>query len=570
MSNQENGASEKMRLKVLLAIFVLVFGIIVFRLFQKQILQFDIYEALAKQQYTTTQEIPSARGKIYVKDGYNTSHNYPIALNRPSYQVLVVPKNVKDPKEVAEEIAPIISQDVDEIYDKINNQKPYIPPIAKKLSKEKAEEIEKCGFEGVLLIPEEWRYYPEGRLASHVLGYVNVDKEGQYGIEGYWDEYLKGEPGVLLGERGSWGDIIDVGVASQAKDGEDLYLTIDRIIQNKIYEELKEAVEKYRAQKGTIIITEPDTGGIMAMASYPDFDPNYYNKTQNVERFNNPSIAEFYEPGSVFKVVTMAAAIDAGKVKPDTKNQFGKCVDVGIETICTSTQKAYGLETMTQVLENSDNVGMVWVAEQLGGKAFYDYIRDFGFGTYTEIDADAEVKGELLPLSEWREINRATMSFGQGIAVTALQMIQAISAIANGGELMQSHLVEKRVDFEGNEEIIEDKIVRQVISTETAEQIKEMMVSVVENGFGQKAKIEGYRIAGKTGTAEVPVAGRGYSEDINIISFGGFAPADDPKFAMLIKLDQPEGAPWSSDTVAPLFGEISEWLLHYLQIPPSE
>ncbi len=421
-----------------------------------------------------------------------------------------------------------------------------------------------------MLIPEEWRYYPEDRLASHVLGYVNVDAEGQYGIEGYWDEYLKGEPGVLLGERGSWGDIIDVGIESQAKDGEDLYLTIDRIIQNKIYEELREAVQKYRAKKGTIIITNPDTGEIMAMASYPDFNPNLYYRTKEVERFNNPAIAEVYEPGSVFKIVTMAAGVDTGKVESETKNFFKKCVDVGIETICTSTGKAYGTETMTEVLENSDNVGMVWVAEQVGGKNFYNYIRDFGFGTYTEIDMNTEVKGELLPLSEWREINRATMAFGQGIAVTPLQMVQAISAIANGGELMQPYIVEKRIDFEGNEDIAEGKIVRQVVSRETSETIKEMMVSVVDNGFGRKARVEGYRIAGKTGTAEVPVSGRGYSEDINIVSFGGFAPADDPKFAMLIKLDQPEGAPWSSDTVAPLFGELSEWLLHHLQIPPSQ
>jgi len=571
MSNHvSSAASWQVRLKVLLAIFVLVFGVIIFRLFQKQILQFDFYQALASQQYTTTQELPSSRGKIYVKDGYNTSHYYPIALNKPSYQLLAVPKNIKDPKEVAEKIAPIIKKDVDEMYDEINNQKPYIPPIAKKLTKLQAEEIENCDFEGILLIPEEWRYYPEGKMASHILGYVNLDKEGLYGIEGYWNEFLAGEPGVLFGERGSWGNIIDVGIASSPKNGEDLYLTIDRIIQNKIYEKLVEAVKKYRAKKGTIIIAEPDTGKIVAMASYPDFDPNYYNKTENVERFNNPAIAEVYEPGSVFKIVAMAAAIDAGKVKPETENIFGKCIDVGIETVCTSTGRAYGKETMTQVLENSDNVGMVWVAEQMGGKVFYNYIKDFGFGTFTEVDINTEVKGELLPLSEWREINRATMSFGQGIAVTSLQMIGAISAIANGGELMQPYVVEKRIDWEGNEEITKDKIVRRVISIETAEQVKEMMVSVVENGFGKKAKVSGYRIAGKTGTAEVPVAGRGYSEDINIISFGGFAPVDDPAFAMLIKLDSPEGAPWSSDTVAPLFGEISEWLLHYLQIPPSE
>ena len=266
----------------------------------------------------------------------------------------------------------------------------------------------------------------------------------------------------------------------------------------------------------------------------------------------------------------MSAGIDSNKIKPETSNHFGKCVEVGIETICTSTEKAYGTETMTQVLENSDNVAMVWVAEQIGNKDFYNYIRDFGFGSYTEIDANTEVKGELLPLSSWRDINRATMAFGQGIAVTPLQMTQAIATIANGGTLMQPYIVKKRVDFAGDENITQGKTVRQVISESTSEAVKEMMVSVIENGFGRKAKVQGYKIAGKTGTAEVPVQGRGYSEDINIVSFGGFAPADDPQFAMLIMIDRPEGAPWSSDTAAPLFGEISKWLLRYLQIPPSE
>jgi len=569
MSNHINGSPSEVRLKILLAIFVLFFAILAFRLLQKQIFEYDHYQALAKQQYTTTKELPPSRGKIYVKDGYNTSRYYPMALNQPTYQLLAVPKNIKNKAGVSDKVAPIINKDVDEFYNEINNNKPYIPPIAKKLTKNQAEKVERLELEGILLIPEEWRYYPEGKLLSHVLGYVNIDREGQYGLEGFWDEYLRGEPGTVVGEKGSWGDIIDVGIESEARDGDNLYLSIDRVIQYGIYERLKEAVTKYRAEKGTIIVAEPETGKIMAMASYPDFNPSKYSKTEDITRFNNPSIAEVYEPGSVFKVVTMASAIDSGKVQPETAERFGKCVEVGIETICTSTGKAYGTETMTQVLENSDNVGMVWVADQMEGKDFYNYIRDFGFGSYTEIDINTEVKGELLPLSNWREINKATMSFGQGIAVTPLQIVQAVSAIANGGKLMQPYIVEKRIIWDGEEEVTQPKVVRQVIAEDTAEKIKEMMVSVVENGFGRKAKVSGYAIAGKTVTAEVPVRGRGYSEDINIVSFAGFAPADNPAYTMLIKLDSPEGAPWSSDTVAPLFGEISEWLLHHLQIPPS-
>lgn len=561
--------SWQLRLKIVLIIVILFFIGLLFRLFQKQIIQYDHYQAIAKQQYTTTKELPPSRGKIYVKDGYNTSDYYPIALNLPAYQVLAVPKNIKNHKEVAEKLAPLIDKDEDELFDEINNSKPYIPPIVKKVKKEKAEEIEKLALEGVLLIPEDWRYYPEANLASHVIGYVNIDREGQYGIEGYWNDQLKGISGTLIGEKSSWGEVISSGTKSEPKDGDDLYLTIDRVIQYKIYEKLKEAVQKYRAKKGTIIVAEPTSGAILAMASYPDFDPNKYYKTEGVELFNNPAIAEVYEPGSVFKIVTMSSAIDDGKVKPDTKQTFGRCVDVGIETICTSTGRAYGTETMTQILENSDNVAMVWVADQIKDETFYTYIRDFGFGAYTGIDTNTEVKGEVMPLSNWREINRATISFGQGIAVTPLQMIQALSVIANGGKLIQPYLVEKRVNFEGEEDITQTKVIKQVISEATASQIKDMMVGVVENGFGRKARVSGYKIAGKTGTAEVPVKGRGYSEDVNIVSFGGFVPADDPAYVMLIKLDQPEGAPWSSDTVAPLFKEISQWLLHYLQIPPS-
>jgi cell division protein FtsI/penicillin-binding protein 2 len=559
----------QMRLRIVLGLFILLFGVIILRLFQKQILQFDYYKALAKQQYTTTKELPPSRGKIYVKDGYGTNNFYPIAINKPSYQVLVVPKNVKDPRIVAESIAPIIEKNVDEIYDGINNNRPYIPPIVKKLTKEQAKKIETLNLEGVLLIPEEWRYYPEKRMASHVIGYVNLDQMGQYGIEGYWDEYLKGESGTLTGEKSSWGNIISSGIGKEPKNGDDLYLTIDRVIQFHVYQKLREAVKKYAADQGTIIVADPRTGAILAMASYPDFDPNYYYKTKDVKRFNNPAIADAYEPGSVFKVVAMAAALDAGKVKPETQQNFGRCVKVGIETICTSTGRAYGNENMTQILENSDNVGMVWVADQMDNKTFYNYMRDFGFGSFTDIDIDTEAKGELLTLSSWREINKATISFGQGIAVTPLQMIQALNAIANQGKMMQPYLVEKRVESSGEEHTTKAKLVRQVISEDIVQKVKEMMVSVVDNGFGRKAQVAGYRIAGKTGTAEVPVAGRGYSEDINIISFGGFAPADNPRFAMLVKLDNPKGAPWSSEVAAPVWGDIAKWLLRYLQIAPT-
>lgn len=565
--NNNDQAAFSARLSFIIGFFVILFLALIFRLYQKQILQYSYYQVLAKQQYTTTKELPPSRGKIYVKDSYDTNKYFPVALNEPSYQLLIVPKSVKNPKTSAEQIGPIINMDIDEIYNKINNSKPYIPPIAKKLTKEQAKKIEDLSLEGILLIPEEWRYYPENRMLSHVLGYVDWEGKGQYGIEDYWNDDLSGTAGSLVGEKSSGGEVVAQYSSIDPQDGSDLYLTIDRVVQYIISEKLKEAVKKYAADSGTVIVADPKTGAILGMASYPDFNPNKYSSTKQIERFNNPSTASVYEPGSVFKVVAMAAGIDSGKVKPDTRGFFGRCVEVGIEKICTSTGRAYGNETMTNVLENSDNVGMVWMAGEMPDKTFYQYIRDFGFGTNSNIDTSGEVKGELMPLSMWRSINKATISFGQGIAVTPVQMVQALSVIANKGKLMQPFLVEKQKKS-GEEKITTPKLVRQVVSQETASKIKQMMISVVDNGFGKKAQIPGYAIAGKTGTAEVAKDG-GYDPKKNIISFGGFAPAEKPKFTMLVKLDHPKGAPWSSEVAAPVWKEIAEELLKYFRIAPT-
>lgn len=560
-----------MRAKIIFfASILIIFGLAT-RLFQKQILQSEYYRALAKKQYTIEREIPPIRGQIYVRDGWKTNEYYPIALNKEMYSVLAIPKNIKDPQKVASELGKILDIDEDEIFGKIDNDKPYIPPLKKRLEYEKAKEVEDEKLEGVLLLPEEWRFYPEEDLAAHVLGYVNAESSGQYGIEGYYDEELKGETKVALEGRQNISHYLGQFLtSSEQAEGSDIYLTIDRTIQYVAEEKLKKAVEKNKAKSGSIIIANPKNGEILAMASYPDYNPNNFSQIEDMDIFNDPNISKIYEPGSVFKIFCMAGALDKQKVSPQTTGVFGAKIEVGIETITNSIGQAYGKETMTQVLENSDNVAMVFVEQQLGHDDFYQYIKDFGFGALTGVDLSGEVPAEVSPLSEWQEIEGATMSFGQGIAVTPIQLVAAAGAIANGGLLLQPKIVDKIVNPSGEEKTIETRTVRQVISEKTANLLTSMMVSVVEKGYGKQAKVPGYSIAGKTGTAEIPKEkGQGYLENENIGSFLGFAPAADPAFVMLIKMDSPAGAPWAEASVAPWFGEMSSWLLHYMQIPPE-
>lgn len=569
------------RISLLMVIILFIGGIIISRLFSLQILQYDYYYAWAQGQQGIEQELFPQRGEIFIQDladGQQGSQSdyYPLAINKEFYQVYVVPKIIPDSQkeDLANRLAEVLELDRETILRRISKKDDPYEPIKHKVSQETAQIITDWQIDGLATAPETWRYYPNGSFACHLTGFVGSQgngKVGQYGLEGYYENELKGSPGFLSGKKDTSGYWIPSlrQEFQPAKDGVDLILTIDQNIQFKAEKELKELVERWQAVGGTIIIMEPASGAIRAMANWPVFDPNQYSRVENVDVFLNPAIQKPYEPGSVFKPITLAAGLDSGRITPQTVYEDKGQVRIKGSVISNVDGRSYGQQTMTQVLEKSINTGAVFVQQKIGRDIFQDYIQRFNFDQPTNIDLAGEVGGDIANLFTGREINLATISFGQGITVTPLGLITAIGAIANRGKLMRPYLVEKMIDSNGLETIREPHLVKEVISPQTAEELTKMMVSVVENGFGKSARVPGYNIAGKTGTAQIPDLEKGGYSDKTIHTFVGFAPAFNPQFVILIKLDQPKGVRFAADSTSPVFKEIAEYLFNYLEIPPQ-
>ncbi len=555
------------RITVVMFFMIGLFVALGVRTFSKQITQHDYYLSLADNQHLWQIENKARRGQIYDTNGY------PLAINLSLPALEVIPNQVDDAEYTARKLSVILRlsrEEELELRESLRSNALYLPPLKHKLTEEEIEEVKEMDLEGVLLAPEDWRFYPEGSLASQIMGYLNTEGDGQYGIEGYFNDELMGSSGFVQSYHDLTGrDLSDnEQILSQVQQGVNLNLTIDRAVQYFVEEKLKNAVETYQADGGSVVIMEPKTGKIVAMANYPTFDPNEYFKVEDYNSFNNASVANSWEPGSVFKPLTMAMAIDLGMITPDTSEVFGASIKVLDREIFNSERRPYGLETMTQVLENSDNVGMVWIGQKLGKHNFYDYLYEFGFGDPTGVDMSGESAGLVVDKSLVSEVDLATMTFGQGIAVTPLQMVSSISVIANGGYLMKPYVVESITTVDGKEVNVSPEVVRSVIKPSTANSVAAMMVSVVENGHGTQAGVEGYYVAGKTGTAQVPINGI-YDPNKTIGSFVGFAPAFDPAYVMLVKIDIPKTTEWAESSAAPLFGEISEFLLNYYMVAPD-
>ncbi len=563
--------SEDKRISFLIAgIFVLII-IYTCQFFSKSILDHASCIAQAQDQYIVEEELPSTRGLIYASDKYNTNNYFPIALNEDTYQVSVVPKNVKDKDKLAQTLADILKIDKKEIFDQINNDKPYIPPIAKKQSKETANAVLDADLIGVIVKAEQSRIYPEDNLVSKITGFVDAGMTGRYGIEGYYNKELTGIGGEITAEKDILGRLISVGNKTEAQNGADLYLTIDRNIQYTAVEYLKKAIDEMQAERGSITIVEPKTGRVIAMASIPDYDPNTYYKTaqEHDDYFTNTVVSNVWEPGSIMKPIVMSMAMDQGKIEPDTTDDFGGSVTIQGFTIKNAMNRTFGKETMTKVLENSDNIAMTWVADKMSDEEMYNYFTNYGFGNITNIDLEGDTSGYLLPLDNWNKISHATMSFGQGISATPLQMVTAYAAIANGGKMMKPYVVDKIIKADGEQLVNEPSEVKQVIKPETAKKVTDMLVSVVDNGYDLQGKVNGYKIAGKTGTAQIADDKGGYDENNYIHSFAGYFPADDPKYAMLIVLEKPKKYNFASSTCAPYFSKLAQWLLNYSETKPT-
>lgn len=562
---------ESSRIKYFLIIIVLIGLGLVFRLFQKQILEHSYYIALAQQQHQTIQELPAHRGKIFGQTRYGGETV--LATNQTFYSLLAVPRQIEDKDRTAAALSQRIDLSKSQLLEKINNDLPYIPPLAEKLSYQQAQEIAGENLKGIYLVANDYRFYPEKYLACYITGYLNRDGDGQYGIEQFYDQILKGDVGLIRAHQDVYGRYISVYEKQQPSDGWDLILTVDLTLQHKADQVIAEAVERYQAESGSIIIINPKNGDILAMAHSRKYDPNNYSREaeqKGVELFLDPTISEVYEPGSILKPITMASALDADVVDPETSRYFPASVKVDGNEIWNSAKKAYGEETMVEVLENSDNVGMVWVQQKLGKKKLHHYLEKFGFGALTGVDLEGEVCGSLLSYpDQYRDIDAASNAFGQAISVTPLQMITSYTPFINQGRLVQPHILDKKIDpNSGKEEKFRVNRTEPIISQQAADEISQMLVSVVDNGQANLARIEGYRIAGKTGTAQVP-DGSGYSETETIHSFIGFAPADDPVFLMLVKLNRPKAVRWASLSAGPTFKQMAEFIFNYYQIKPE-
>ncbi|PIY78475.1 MAG: hypothetical protein COY82_02285, partial [Parcubacteria group bacterium CG_4_10_14_0_8_um_filter_35_7] len=431
----------------------------------------------------------------------------PLAANQELFLAYAVPKQIKNPQEMATKLAKILGLPQGELLGKFSKKDDPYEPIKHKVTREEMGEMDKLNLEGIGFVREDFRYYPEGNMASHILGFVGCDEggcSGRYGLEGYFDKELSGKQGSLILERDAIGRWIAVGgkTIKEKEDGVDIILTIDRNIQFVAFQKLKETVEKHGAEGGTIIIMNPKTGAIIAMASYPDFDPNEYSRVRDVRVFNNPAVFDQYEPGSIFKIITMAAAIDAGKVTPQTTyNDEKGYVKVDKYVINNSNFQAHGMITMTQVLEKSINTGAIFAVDLVGIDLFREYVKKFGFGTLTGIELSSEVLGDIDQLNKKSDVYLFPASFGQGISVTPIQMITAVAAIANKGKLMKPYIVDTIVKADGERVRTHPKEVRKVISSRTATLLTGMMTSVIQNGYGKRAGVPGYYVAGKTGTA---------------------------------------------------------------------
>jgi len=551
-----------MKIKFIFLLFIVFYLTIVVRLFFLQV----IYSPANKSEYLKTNKLNPIRGRIYDQE------NQALVLNQNSYQLYVEPKKIEDKDKLLRLLSESLKVEEASISAKLDMSK-YWVAIAGGLPQEQKDKIDKLNLKGIGFDYQTKRFYPEASLSAHILGFLGKDNQGEdvghLGLEGFYDRDLRGLPGFVETERDILGRPILIGVQQrvEAEDGRDLILTIDKNVQEISKNRLLEGLEKYKAKKGCVITADPKTMAILSLVCLPDYDmEKYYLFNENF--YKNLAIADLYEPGSVFKPLIVAAALDEKKIKPnDTYNETGQ-IAVGEYNIKTWNDKYEGKISMTRILEKSSNVGMVYIGEKLGNKKIYNYLEKFGFGQNTGIDLEGEASGYLKPKANWYPIDYATVTFGQGIAITPIQMIRAFASIINGGYLMKPYIVQKIISKNKITEI-KPQVERRVVSQMTSEIIRKMLISTVENAEAKWDRPKGFLIGGKTGTAQVPIKGI-YDASKTIASFIGFAPANNPRFLTFVILYEPQSSQWGSETAAPLFFEITKDLIVYYGISPSQ
>ncbi len=579
----------RQRMGIVFFIFCVLCILLIFRIGWIQIVANEKYTKMAIEQQTRDLPIPAKRGIIYDRNGKE------LAVSAVTNTIWVRPGDVQNSKkmtvdDVAQALSEILGKDIAEVKTTLQNEDKPLLKLAKYIPKEKADKIRAAKLPGISIVEDVKRYYPLGAFAAHLLGSTTDDNRGLAGIELKYDRFLSGIPGRSIKNTDVAGQNLPYGTEKyfQAENGYNAVLTIDEVIQHYIEKSVEETQLRTGAKRVMCVVMQPQTGEILGMAVYPDFDPNdprtpldpaaaeylkTLDDTQKQEYWNgmwrNPLVSDTYEPGSVLKLLTTAISLEEGLTTPNERFYDTGFIMVGSQMLrCDLYPSSHGEETMTQAVANSCNPIFVQLSRRIGIDRFYHYLEAFGFTERTGIDFPGEGFSLLQNKDSAGQLGLATMAYGQGISVTPIQIISAVSAIGNGGRLMQPMLVKELQNDEGEAiQTFEPKIVRQVLSKETSEEMKIILESVVSEGTGTNAQIAGYRIGGKTGTADKVTNGQ-YNGEV-YASFIALAPIDDPKLAILMIVDEPQGLHFGSQTAAPGVRTILEESLRYMKVPPS-
>jgi cell division protein FtsI (penicillin-binding protein 3) len=546
-------------------VFAIAFLGLLGRLVFLQVVKHEELRRIADAQHAKTVPLRPKRGPIYDR------HGQVLAVSSGVESLFVLPARVDDAARLAGRLAPILDEPAEDIRRRLESARRFTF-VKRKLPPAVAQAVRALDEPALGFEEENLRLYPNRELAAHVVGYEGMDARGLGGVEQAWDQYLAGHEGKALVERDALGREVSGRplVLKPARPGHGLVLTLDATLQYIAEKEIEAAWRRTRAKAAMAVALDPRTGEILAVAIRPTFNPNSFATATDEER-RNRAITDPFEPGSTFKVIMAAAALEEGVIRP-TDRVYGEMGSIKVASAVIHDWKPWGWLTFAEVLAHSSNVGSIKVGLQLGRERYYKYIVGFGFGTPTGLGLPGESRGQLRPPERWSGLSLATMSIGQEISVTALQMVSAFAAVANGGRLMQPQIVRAVLDADGREvQRFEPRAVRQVISPQTARVLTGMMIGAVHHGTGHNAAVAGYEVGGKTGTAQkMDPAIRRYSRTPGVLSFVGFAPADDPRIAMLVMLDEPKNEKWGSEAAAPIFAAIGREALRHLHVPPRD
>jgi cell division protein FtsI/penicillin-binding protein 2 len=578
-SNTRKDFQTRYQVALLLFIPFVVIGLI-FQMYRWQVTKHEFFSSLAKSQIIEDKRLPTSRGTIYASDGSV------LAVDEPVWGVYAALSGDESERERFEAqrekfidtVANILDMDKDEIDKKLTDDFRYVA-IKHQVSAEKKKQLVEKNLFGLYFEKQEKRIYPNGDLAAHVMGFVGKNSEGedvgQYGLEGYYAGDLLGQEGFRYEEKDSRGNVILTGEYNPVlpRKGKNIELTINPTIQSRVQESLQKGVKEHKAKSGSVIVMDPSSGAILAMANYPDYDPNYYWEEEESGIYRNKAVADVYEYGSVHKVLTMSAALQEGEITPTSvcSDPTG-FIEVLDKTIYTWDSLPDGTLTPAEVLAKSNNVCTVKIGLKVGIDTSYQYIKDFGIGDFVGIGLEDEATSYLKPLGYWNQVDLATASFGQMISATPLQITSAVSTIANDGKRMRPYIVSRLYD-ENDEIKIEPEVISDILSPEVAKQVQDMMELVTQEGDGSKyfrEDLNNYSVAGKTGTAQIPLEDEvGYYEDRTNATFIGFSPAHGAKMIMIVRLEEPQTSEYAATTAVPLWIDIYKNIVMELGIAPK-